>query len=413
MAREPRIYIENVLYYVTARVTHDRMLFDDQQDYVEYLKPLSEYKLLNGFKLYAYALMPKQLSLLIALRNDVTISTVMHNLNSRYTKNYNSRYGKKGHLFQGRFKSILVEKENYLLRLTRYIHMLPVQTGADDDKTPYPYSSYPAYVSGSSSTYNILEKPDMEEEIAEVLGHLGSKGTNEELRHAYAEYVGAADDQEMKTMSKQMHRTAFVGSKDFIDTMYKKVEEHIKEEERARVVRKSNPVFVLAGSLILLFLSLVAYNFYGNQYELQNTLNITTNGFEAARKDLANHVNTLKDEITELADRKYNGLNELVWTIELSYIKGADFVGPMFDQLSFKGGKLISLRLEQEGFSPAEYSTTVKENGEVVWQTAQIKPDGAKASWYGIWQDTKMRGILSERPAQGSGRDFSFVNVRR
>jgi REP element-mobilizing transposase RayT len=412
VAREPRIYIEDVLYYVTARVTHDRTLFHDQQDYAEYLKPLSEYKLLNGFKLYAYALMPKQLSLLIALRNNVTISTVMHNLNSRYTKIYNNRYGKKGHLFQGRFKSILVEKENYLLRLTRYIHMLPVQ-GVADDGGKYPYSSYSTYLSGCVSAYNILEKPDMEEEVAEVLGCLGPKATNEESRHAYAEYTRAADEQEIKTMNKLMHRTAFVGSKAFMDTMRRKVEEHIKEEEKARTIRKSNPVFVWVGSLVVLLLSLIAYNFYGNQYELQNTLNITTNGFEAARKDLANHVNTLKGEITELADQKYGGLNGLVWTIELSHIKGADFVGPMFDQLSFKGGKLVSLRLEKEGFAPAEYSTTVKENGEVVWRTAQVKSDGAKASWYGIWQDTKMRGILSERPTQGTGRDFSFVNVKK
>lgn len=84
MPREPRIYIEKVLYFVTAKVNDGRTLFCDTQDYAGYLELLSEYKNEYGFKLFAFALMPKQLCLLVELKNDVTISTVMHDLNPRY-----------------------------------------------------------------------------------------------------------------------------------------------------------------------------------------------------------------------------------------------------------------------------------------------------------------------------------------
>lgn len=129
MPREPRIYIENVLYFVTAKGDEDRHLFNDHQDFAEYLRSLSKYKKEYGFKLFAYTLLPKSLYLLIELKNNVKISQIMHDLNSRYTKAYNNHYGKKGHLFQSRFKSVLIEKEDYLMRISRYIHLLPKESG--------------------------------------------------------------------------------------------------------------------------------------------------------------------------------------------------------------------------------------------------------------------------------------------
>jgi len=167
--REPRIYIEKVLYLITCKGLEDHDLFLDYQDYAEYLKFLSAYKSEFGFKLYAYALLPKRLCLLVELQNGVTISTIMHNLNSKYTKMYNSRYGKKGHLFQSRFKSILVEKDDYLLRLTRYIHLLPKDSAVIDNSSRYAYSSYPMYKSENHQNHIGLDSPNMANEIREVL----------------------------------------------------------------------------------------------------------------------------------------------------------------------------------------------------------------------------------------------------
>ncbi len=431
MPREPRVYIEKVLYFITARVNNDRTLFHDEQDYAEYLKPLSEYKLLNGFKLFAYALMPQQICLIVELRNDVTISTVMHNLNSRYTKIHNSRHGTKGHLFQGRFKSVLVEKEEYLLRLTRYVHMLPGQVKAAKDIKDYSYSSYPTYTATESAAYNVLEKPDMEMEVREVLGHLGKNGTDEELKYAYRGYVDSADRNEIKEMGKLMHRTTFVGSKHFVDEVKNKIKEHIKEEEKAKIVRKSNPAFVMAGSMIILFLSVVSYNFYSSQTKLMDTLHLTSSGFEVAREDLTNRVSTLRTELTGLEEeitgfekRESHGLGDFAWKLQFRPVQEEKTDETYFDDLQFRGGKIISASLLAKGFSPFDYTISRKSHGKLVWQTAQTNAEGLTVRWYGIVAGKNMRGILSERPVCPSdegqagrfdceNRDFSFVSVKR
>lgn len=411
--REPRVYVENVLYFVTARVNHDQILFHDTQDYAEYLKPLSEYKLLNGFKLFAYALMPQQLCLLIELRNNVTISTVMHNLNSRYTKTYNSRYKTKGHLFQGRFKSILVEKEKFLLRLTRHIHMFPGYVKAAQDIAQYPYSSYPVYLSNNATDYNVLEKPDMAQEIREVLRHLKQDGTDEKLKDAYREYIDSADPKEFKEVGRLMHRTACVGSKEFVNEIKRKIDQHYREEEKARVVRKSNPAVLFAGGLTAVFLGLAAFMFYRSQTALQDTLNVTTNGFAAAREDLVKRVNSLKTEVTEYEQKENQGLGGLAWELQLTPVKEEERSYSYKDLLEFKEGRVVSANLIERGYPPFNYTISQQTHGKMIWQTTQTHADGTTVRWYGIIAGGKMRGVFSEIPVQGQSRDFSFVSVGR
>ena len=70
----------------------------------------------------------------------------MHYLNSSYTTSFNLKRKRSGHLFQGRFKAILVEAENYLLELSRHLHLNPIRAGIVKLPEQYPYSSYSAYV---------------------------------------------------------------------------------------------------------------------------------------------------------------------------------------------------------------------------------------------------------------------------
>lgn len=413
MPREPRIYIEKVLYFVTARVSIDKILFRDEQDYVDYLKLLSEYKNEYGFKLHAFALMPKQLRLLIELQNNVTISTIMHDLNSRYTKSYNGRYNKKGHLFQGRFKTVLVEKDQYLLRLTRYIHLLPKQEDAAMDCKDYSYSSYHDYLSTPKNRISALETPVMQEEIEETLAHLGETDAYEDLKGAYEAYVDSADDKEMMLVSKLLHRTAFVGSKDFAKEIKNRVKDHIVEEEKARVVRKTNPVFIMTGSLVILFLGVVSYNLYDNQSTLQEVLNTTGSGFEAAREDLAERVYTLRNELTRLADKKYHGLNGLMWEVRITPLNGSGSTESYVDFLKFENGRVISKGFKARGFSSFDYSVTPKSHGRVAWETSQAEVNGMGVSWRGVYTGKKIGGILNERLPQGENRRSSFTSTRR
>jgi len=416
--REPRIYIEKALYLVTARGHEDRDLFNDPEDYYAYLKLLNESKGEYGFRLFAYALMPKSLCLLIELKNDVTISTIMHNLSSKYTKTYNSRYGKKGHLFRSRFKSTLIEKDEYLLRLTRYIHCLPDDSGLLDQLADYPYSSYPSYLSSTPSSYEGCSLPDVRSEANEVFTSLNKDEFGDCIPEAYERYVLSADQTEIDSVQKLLHRKAFVGSKEFIRKVEEKIEEHCKEDEPIVVTGRTNRVFALTGTLMIIFLGIMANNFYKNQSSLQNTLNLTANGYEAVRADLTGKVRLLTTELTQKTAlekdiKETHGLAGGVWEVQLTPVTeerpGETFV----DRLSFKGNELVSSGLQDRGFSSFQYSVSPQTHGKVIWQTAQTNKDGLTVNWYGVMAGGKMRGILSERPLQGQKRDFSFVSVRR
>ena len=418
--REPRIYIENVLYLVTAKGDEDRDLFNDSQDFNAYLKSLIGYKREYGFKLFAFALLPKSLCLLVELKNNVTISTIMHDLNSRYTKAYNGRYGKKGHLFRSRFKSVLIEKDDYLLRISRYIHLLPKDSGITNDPADYPYSSFSFYLSEDMRSSFGGDMPDMSDEVKEILSQFPQMETDTNRRKAYEEYVRSADDKEAELVRKLLHRKGFVGSKDFIEEIRNEIEQHIIEEEESRIIRKTRPGFILAGSLVILFLGTVAYNFYKNQSTLQEALNVTAGGFETAREDLAGRVYTLRNELTQLEDEKYHGLNGLTWEVRITPLNEPETTESYVDQLKFENGQVISKGLKARGFSPFDYSTTPESHGRVAWVTSQSEVNGTAVSWRGVYTGKKIRGILNERPAcrqagrsDCENRDFSFVSMGR
>ena len=132
-----------------ARGNKGQKVFRQDQDYRLYLKFLEEYKERYNFLLYGYVLMPTHLHFLIEV-GQVPLSKVMQGLQFRYTRNYNLRYQSWGHLFQGRYKAILCEKDSYLLELSAYIHLNPVRANLVKDPSEYPWSSYREYLKGGS-----------------------------------------------------------------------------------------------------------------------------------------------------------------------------------------------------------------------------------------------------------------------
>ena len=149
MARKPRIHYLGGLYHVIARGNRGLKVFGRDEDYRLYLKFLEEYKARYGFLLHAYVLMPTHLHFLIEV-GQVSLSKVMQSLQFRYTRNYNLRYQSWGHLFQGRYKAILCERDSYLLELSAYIHLNPVRANLVKDPAEYPWSSYREYLKGGS-----------------------------------------------------------------------------------------------------------------------------------------------------------------------------------------------------------------------------------------------------------------------
>src|SRR3989304_4668226 len=147
MARRPRVHPPGGLYHVIARGNKGQKVFRQDQDYRLYLKFLEEYKERYNFLLYAYVLMPTHLHLLTEV-GQVPLSGLMQRLQFRYTRNYNLRYRTWGHLFQGRYKAILCEKDSYLVELSAYIHLNLVRAGLVRHPMEYRWTRYSSYLNG-------------------------------------------------------------------------------------------------------------------------------------------------------------------------------------------------------------------------------------------------------------------------
>ena len=145
MARKPRVHFAGALYHVISRGNRRQLIFRDERDYERYRKFLAEYKERYRVVFYVYALMPNHVHLLVEVR-DAPLSRLMQALQFRYTRTFNVRYRKSGHLFQGRYKAILCERDAYLLELSAYLHLNPVRAGLVDDPMDYRWTSYGAYV---------------------------------------------------------------------------------------------------------------------------------------------------------------------------------------------------------------------------------------------------------------------------
>jgi putative transposase len=152
MARKPRVHFSGALCHVIARGNQRQDIFLDDTDLQTYLTYLSENKLKFSLHLYAYALMKNHLHLLLEV-NEVALSQAMQILQFRYTRYFNKRYKKVGHLFQGRYKAILCDKDRYLLELVRYIHLNPVRAGVVESPENYPWTGHLEYLGRGRGTW--------------------------------------------------------------------------------------------------------------------------------------------------------------------------------------------------------------------------------------------------------------------
>jgi putative transposase len=144
--RKSRLQHPGFLYHVIARGNQKQKVFLEDGDYVRYLKLLGEHLEGRGFRLYSYALMSNHVHLLIEQGGDFPLSRYMHRLQSAYTTFFNHKYRKSGHLFQGRYKSILVDKDSYLTELVKYIHLNPWRAKLETVPGSYPWTSHRQYM---------------------------------------------------------------------------------------------------------------------------------------------------------------------------------------------------------------------------------------------------------------------------
>lgn len=245
MAKIPRIHIEGGIFYITSRGDNNEEIFKDNTDYAKYLELLKKYKTQYGFKCFSFCLLPNHLHLLLELKEGLTISDVLHDLNSNYTKYFNSKYAKKGHLFQERYKMVIAQKNNYLLNLANYIHLNPLTLGLVKDLKDYPYSSYLYYTRPADANMGSSEIP-MQDEVKEIMLRLIEADIKD-----YAAYLNSMPKEDLETIGKDLARKLILGEEGFVERVKKSMEKIETAAELSRAGTDRYKVLYISGIAVL------------------------------------------------------------------------------------------------------------------------------------------------------------------
>lgn len=228
MARQWRIEYEGAFYHVLSRGIEQRDIFYDDEDRHNFLDILERMSERFDIDTYAYVLMNNHYHLLIKT-NASNLSRSMQWLGTTYTGRFNRRHSRSGHLFQGRFKSIIVENDAYLIQLSCYIHRNPVRAGLVKRLADYRWSSYPSYA--YRRTYPKWLKTDL----------LLSQFTVNDKCKAYREKVQEYAREEKRIWEDVRHGLV-LGTEEFIDRIKSNhlVGKPHKEIPQQRMILKNN-----------------------------------------------------------------------------------------------------------------------------------------------------------------------------
>jgi putative transposase len=152
MARPLRIEFPGAVYHVTSRGNARNKIFSDDQDREIFLSVLGSVVIRYNWLCHAFCLMDNHYHLMIETP-DANLSIGMRQMNGMYTQKYNRRHNRPGHIFQGRFKAILVQKDSYLSELCRYVVLNPVRAKLVKEPGAWKWSSY-------QPTAGLVKKPD-------------------------------------------------------------------------------------------------------------------------------------------------------------------------------------------------------------------------------------------------------------
>lgn len=203
MARPLRIPLSGGLYHVTARGDRREDIYVDDADRLAWLALFGQVCERFNWRCHAYCQMTNHYHFVVETP-DANLSGGMRHLNGVYTQQFNRRHGLVGHLFQGRFKAILVERDTHLMELTRYVVLNPVRAGMVPDAAVWPWSSHRA-MTGEAVTPPWLETDW-------ILGQFGP--SREAACTRYKDFVRAGVG--LPPIWEQLRHQLFLGSDAFI-----------------------------------------------------------------------------------------------------------------------------------------------------------------------------------------------------
>jgi REP element-mobilizing transposase RayT len=229
MARPLRLEHPGALWHVTARGNERGDVFRDDADRREFLTVLGRTVSIYGWRLHAYVLMGNHYHLLVETP-EPTLSRGMRDLNGVTTQRFNRRHGRTGHLFEGRFKAILVERDAHLLEVARYIVLNPLRVGIARSAAAWPWSSYKA-------TAGLSDGPEWLE-TEWTLEQFGRRPA--EARRRYAAFVAEGKGSGYDPWS-HLHGQVFLGSEDFAREASRKANRKGAAKDVPRAQREPAP----------------------------------------------------------------------------------------------------------------------------------------------------------------------------
>lgn len=228
MARPLRIEFSGALYHVTSRGDRREAIFEDDEDRRVFLATLSEVVNRFNWLCHAYCLMTNHYHLVIETP-DGNLSKGMRQLNGVYTQASNRHHQRSGHLFQGRFKGILVDKESYLLELARYVVLNPVRAGMVRKPGAWRWSSYRAML-GDEPAPTWLATDGL-------LAHFGRRRADARRRYQRFVHDGIGAESIWSGLRQQI----YLGGEDFVERMQGKAQVRGDELTIPKAQRRAPP----------------------------------------------------------------------------------------------------------------------------------------------------------------------------
>ncbi|MFQ5998924.1 MAG: transposase [Candidatus Bathyarchaeia archaeon] len=223
MARPVRIEYPGAVYHVVTRGNNRQNVFQDDRDRARYLERLCFYTQEKEAHLLCYCLLTNHVHLLIETPKG-NLSKLMQPFQTSYTVYFNKRHGHTGHVFEQRYKAFLVDKDNYLLEVSRYIHLNAVQAGIVERPQDYPWSSYKDYLGRN-------EMVGMKRDV--ILGYFSGSKQGKIAR--YREFVEGVIEKKEFWEELPIVKQAFIGDEDFVEEMAQKRKRMEPVEERYRL----------------------------------------------------------------------------------------------------------------------------------------------------------------------------------
>ena len=235
MPRPKRIHYEGAVYHVTSRGNERRKIVMNDADRWMFIRLLGEMVEENGVLCHAWVLMDNHYHLMLETPS-ANLSTAMKHLNAQYTQKFNKKHYRNGHLFQGRYKAIIVEKDSYLKELSRYVVLNPVRARMVKHPKDWKWSSYRATAG--------FDRAEKWLEVDWLLGQFGKE--RKKAQKSYRTFVEEGMGKKEKPWD-DLYSRIYLGGKEFLDKVHEvgQRHKHLDVPKYQKHVVKQDPKEVL------------------------------------------------------------------------------------------------------------------------------------------------------------------------